>query len=191
MKRSDITSRSDLDICILLCDSGIDIDITDSECSTPLITACKILHVKNRIVDWGEPNENIIKIINYLLDNGSNINHQNNLNNTPLIELCRSCVESQLYIREVNMVIIIKIVDLLLERGASVILKNNNGQTAYDILDQFSFKSLNPGINLILRKLNPKPSLFKRMYNGFSEVLLGSNEAHSFVNNNLGGVLPL
>ena len=191
--------HSNLNICILLIEKGIDIDITDSECSTPLISACKILHEYNFLYGlsnqwWDKPDDSIIKIIKYLLDNGSNINHQNNLGNTPLIELCKITVRTGYKHTSKNIKYIIKIFDLLLERNASIFVKNNDSHTAYDILDQYEFKTLRPELNILFPKLNTKPSLFKRMKNGVSNFFAeegGTNEEYAALNENFGGVFPL
>ena len=81
----------------------------------------------------------------WLLDQGAKINVTDTGNNTPLHKAC-----------ERNSTL--KVVELLVERGASLTAANNNGETALDM----AIKNDKTSIAAYLRGMGAKPALVNR-----------------------------
>lgn len=94
-----------------------DVDIQDEYGETALFRS-----IKNRN----------IKGVKSLLEHGANSNHKNNNGNTPLICACYTGLfnSSETSIYDIRLII-----SILLESDADVSAKNNQGETAFDIMD--------------------------------------------------------
>ena len=84
-----------------------------------------LLHI---VAEFGRY-EDVPKIAEYLIKKGINVNEKNKLGETPLIKTTKNRV---LFDKEKHIAIIYNLIKILLQYGADVNIKDNNGYTALD-----------------------------------------------------------
>lgn len=136
--------RSYKELIQLLLDLGADINSLDKEGNTPLI---------NAVTQKSEKKE----FINFLIQMGANVNAQGKKGSTALMKACD-------WSRDRN-------VQLLIELGADIDIKNNFGKTAFDIARREIFQDT---INLFIRFFKKKiyEAIKENNYDNFKKYIL-------------------
>lgn len=195
---------TDIDLIKIILDNGADINKYGTKGATPLTVACsnacgdleivKLLLKYGADINKGGSNMNIpslayaitinnISIINYLLNNGADIEHHDTSGNSPLMYA--------IGIRDLN------VIKLLLKRGANPNSVNNNGKS---VLIDAILKSdvsivellIKNGVDINRYDNNQEIPLMYAVYHGNVEItklLLENGADIKAVNNNLESIM--
>ena len=155
-----------LDIVENLIKQGADVNIKNSNRETALILAsrCGYLEIVKCLIEnkadidvqdelgataliWASGGR-YLEIVKYLIENGADVNIKNNKNETALIKVIISCIKTfeenkdDMTKKHAALNRCFKIVKCLIENGADVNIKNNEGKTALDLAEENGYKEI-------------------------------------------------